>query len=154
MILQLFFSFSLLLSSTTFCDEQKKEDSKQIENAEQINETQIPEKKSHPITITNDIKPEMLAYKHWTGTYKPTEFKLTVNGTEVKAGEKYEVSSDQTLEIHYQYSFMNGKRTGEKTVTYELQKDVQNAAITFSWDNESRIIVDNAQPVKSTHITG
>ena len=102
------------------------------------------------ITITNTIKPEMLTYKHWTGKYNPDSFKVFVNETEVAQGATLKVSSEtKTVNLKFDYSFVNGKRTGTKTVAYKLNDDITEANISFSWDNDNKIIIDNGTVINS-----
>jgi len=102
-----------------------------------------------PITITNAIEPGMLAYKHWTGTYSPDIFAVSINGTDVSQGTTYELPAQSTtVEIGYTYSFANGIKTGGKKIEYQLHKNITQAHITFSWKDDWRIIVDNATAIK------
>jgi hypothetical protein len=106
--------------------------------------------KSNRITITNNIKPDMLTYKHWTGKYNPDSFKVFVNDTEVAQGAALEISSEtKTINLKFDYSFVNGKRAGSKTVSYKLNDDITQANITFSWDSDNKIIIDNGTAVAS-----
>jgi len=105
-----------------------------------------------PITITNAIEPSMLAYKHWTGTYSPDKFIITINGIEVAQGANVTIKSSDPLEISYNYSFMNGMRSGAKKVSYQLNENSTHAQITFSWKDNWKILVDNGTPVKQEEI--
>lgn len=101
------------------------------------------------ITITNGIEPSMLAYKHWTGTYSPETFSITVNGTEVAQGASYTLpAATKTMDIQYSYSFMNGMRTGAKKVSYELHENSTHVTITFSWKDTWKVLVDNGTAIK------
>lgn len=102
-----------------------------------------------PISICNTITPDMLAYKHWTGTYSPEKFTVKVNGIEIAQGASCTIEKpDSNLEISYTYSFMNGMRTGEKTVAYKLHENSTQANITFSWKNDWKVLVDNGVAIK------
>jgi|SRR4030095_2491880 len=106
-----------------------------------------------PITITNAIEPSMLAYKHWTGTYSPDKFVITINGTEVTHGASYTITTiKDPLEISYSYSFMNGMRSGAKKVSYQLNENSTHAQITFSWKDNWKVLVDNGTPIKQEEI--
>jgi hypothetical protein len=108
------------------------------------------DKPSTFITINNNIKPDILTYKHWTGKYNPDSFKVFVNKTEVAQGNSFQLPSEtKTVDLTFDYSFVNGKRTGSKTVSYKLNEDVTQANITFSWDNDNKIIIDNGTAVAS-----
>ena len=107
---------------------------------------------AHPssITISNNIKPDMLTYKHWTGKYNPDSFKVSVNNSEVAQGATLQIPSEtKTVNVTFDYSFVNGKRTGSKTVAYKLNDDATQANITFSWDNDNKIMIDNGTAVAS-----
>ncbi len=102
------------------------------------------------ITISNNIKPDMLTYKHWTGKYNPDSFKVSVNNTEIAQGATLQIPSEtKTVNVTFDYSFVNGKRAGSKTVAYKLNDDATQANITFSWDNDNKIIIDNGTAVAS-----
>jgi hypothetical protein len=107
---------------------------------------------AHPssVTITNNIQPDMLTYKHWTGKYNPDSFKVFVNDTEIAQGAALEIPSEtKTVNLKFDYSFVNGKRTGSHTVSYKLNDDITQANITFSWDNDNKIIIDNGTAIAS-----
>jgi hypothetical protein len=109
--------------------------------------------KPSSIVITNAIEPSMLAYKHWTGTYNPDKFTIAVNGVEVAQGAQHTLpASKDPVEIRFDYSFVNGKRTGAHTIAYELNENITQANITFSWNDEWKVIVDNGKPVKHTEV--
>jgi hypothetical protein len=105
------------------------------------------------IIITNAIQPSMLAYKHWTGTYNPDKFTISVNGAEVAQGAQHTLSATtDPVDIRFDYSFVNGKRTGSHVISYQLDENIAQANITFSWNDEWKIIVDNGKPVKHEEI--
>lgn len=102
------------------------------------------------ITITNNIQPSMLTYKHWTGKYNPDSFKVFVNDAEIAQGSSIKIPSEtKTVNLKFDYSFVNGKRTGNKTVAYKLNENSTQAHITFSWDDENKIILDNGTAIAS-----
>jgi hypothetical protein len=112
-----------------------------------VAENAIPQ--AQPIIITNAIEPHMLEYKHWTGKYSPELFTVSVNGTEVQCGSACDIPADaNTVEIEYNYSFMNGMRTGGKKISYQLHESIAQASITFDWKNDWRIILDNGKALK------
>jgi hypothetical protein len=108
------------------------------------------EKQNTCITINNNIQPSMLTYKHWTGKYNPDSFKVFVNDTEIAQGATLQIPSEtKTVDLKFDYSFVNGKRTGNKTVSYKLNENISQANITFSWDDDNKIIIDNGTIVAS-----
>ena len=93
----------------------------------------------------------MLKYKHWTGTYSPETFTVTVNGTEVAQGTQHTLPAEtKNLDVSFSYSFMNGMRTGTKTVSYQLNENSTQANITFSWKDDKKVLVDNGTFLKIT----
>lgn len=106
---------------------------------------------SMPITITNAIDADMLKYKHWTGTYSPEIFTVQIDGTEVAQGAQHTIPAEtKTIDVMFSYSFMNGMRTGSKTVSYQLNENITQANITFSWKEDRKILVDNGTLLKVT----
>jgi hypothetical protein len=100
------------------------------------------------ITITNAIKPNMLEYKHWTGTYKPEVFTIKVNNAEIAQGEQHILPAEtKNVDVQFTYSFMNGMRKGTKTVSYQLHENITQADITFSWKGDWQVLVDNGKAV-------
>ena len=120
-----------------------------VETEQSTSTEVIVAKAIEPITITNAIEPSMLEYKHWTGTYNPETFTITVNGTEVAQGTQHTLPADtKAVDVAFHYSFMNGMRKGTKTVSYELHENSTQANITFAWKNDWQVLVDNATATK------
>ena len=114
-------------------------------------EETIIAKVAQPIIITNAIDADMLKYKHWTGTYSPEIFTITINGTEVAQGAQHTLPAEtKNLDVSFSYSFMNGMRTGTKTVSYQLNENSTQANITFSWKDDKKVFVDNGTFLKIT----
>lgn len=104
-----------------------------------------------PIIITNAIDDDMLKYKHWTGTYSPDVFTVTINGTEIARGAECSMPAEtKIIDVMFNYSFMNGVRTGAKTASYQLHENITQANITFSWKEDHKILVDNGTLLKVT----
>lgn len=98
-----------------------------------------------PVTLSNNIEPTMLKYKHWTGTYSPDTFNMCVNGILVAPGETCVISNPtEPFSINFDYSFMNGMRTGSKTFSCTINENSTHIALTFSWLEPNKIILDNA----------
>ena len=107
------------------------------------------EQKIAPITLTNAITPDMLRYKHWTGTYSPEQFDLYINGTKISQGESYTLTdAEQSFIISFDYSFMNGMRKGTKKFSYQMKESSTDATLTFSWLEHYKVLIDNATPIK------
>lgn len=116
----------------------------------QTTETPV-EKIAQPIIITNAIDSSMLAYKHWTGTYSPEIFTITINGTEIAQGSQHTLPAEtKTVDISLYYSFMKGMRTGTKIVSYQLNENITQATMTFSWKDDHKVLLDNATFLKVT----
>lgn len=114
-----------------------------------IESSPITSTKKKAITITNAIEPEMLAYKHWTGTYSPETFTISINGTEVAQGAQHTLPAEtKDVDVQFYYSFMNGMRKGTKTVSYELHENITRADITFSWKDNWQVLLDKATAIK------
>ena len=101
------------------------------------------------ISITNSIEDDMLGYKHWTGTYTPKIFILHVNGKKINPGATKSIDLfDNLLVVRFEYDYgYNIKRArGASEVTFTVDKNATECDITISWNNEWRIIIDNATP--------
>ncbi len=142
-----------IITLFTAPDENNTEAITVTEFAEITDTTCATAQEQSSIAITNAIEPSMLAYKHWTGTYSPDKFTLTINGVEVAQGANCTITTTkEPLEISYSYSFMNGMRTGAKTVSYQLNENIAHARITFSWKDNWKVIVDNGTPISQKEI--
>ncbi len=119
--------------------------------AEHVNTENIPPQQ---IVIKNAIEPTMLQYKHWTGTYSPEIFNVTINETLIATGETYAIdSTEKPILVQFDYSFMNGIRKGSKKISYQINKDCTQATLTFSWHDTFKILIDNATPIKEETIS-
>lgn len=97
------------------------------------------------ITITNTITDQMLTYKHWTGKYKPTTFNMIVDGTPIAPGEQLKINpKDKKLHIRYEYSFMNGYKTGAHEVVCLIKSNNIPLSIDFSWNGTHHLDIENA----------
>ncbi len=133
---------------------QQEEPIQHVEISESEAASDVTISEPQPITFTNAIEPAMLKYKHWTGTYSPEEFTLSLNGTPVPCGQTYTLASaDTPLTVQFDYSFMNGIRKGSKKISYAVQKECTQATITFSWLDTWKVLIDNATPIKEEVIS-
>jgi len=108
----------------------------------------IQEQKNKPvnktITVKNNITTDMLAYKHWSGVHEPL-FVLTVNGKKIEQGKQKKISvKDNILEVRYDYSFAKDIRKGAKIISCNIEKDTKDVGISFSWNSEWQVIIENA----------
>ena len=143
-------ALALLIASTEtdiiISDSTKDAEITDIQDEKKIDDQQQPT--IEPIVITNAIEPSMLAYKHWTGTYSPELFTITINGSIIEAGQTYTLADPETpLVVQCDYSFMNGIRKGTKKISYHMNKDCTNVQLTFSWLDDRKVIIENATAV-------
>jgi len=114
-------------------------------------ENTVLEKIPQPIILTNKIVPDMLQYKHWTGTYSPKDFDLYINDTKVSFGETYTLKDPtQPFTVHFDYCFsvMRTIRKGTKKFFYQMKEQCSTATLTFSWLDQWKVLIDNATPLK------
>jgi hypothetical protein len=97
------------------------------------------------ILVKNNIEPNMLQYTHWSGTYEPTTFIITVNGKEVKPNREQKITIiDNQFVVRVDYSFLNGKRKGAKIIRFTTNTDHPLLNLSFSWADQYQIVIDNA----------
>lgn len=154
-----FFVFSLIILTNTTTitptTKTKKLDTARIESTQPHFTPQLPQATpaKRMVSITNNIKPEMLTYKHWIAGNLEPELKILVDGKELEVGKTATVAIENgTLPVQFSYSFMSGYRKGHNEVTFEVPEKQDKLAMTFSWKNDYRIILDNAKPLKKTPI--
>lgn len=105
------------------------------------------------VSITNNIKPEMLIKKHWSGDKVPEPFAIVVSGKPLEPGKTTTAALEgDKLKLQFNYSFMMGYRKGTNEVTFEVPEQQDKLAMTFDWENDYRIILDNAKPLKKESI--
>ncbi len=156
----------LTISSTTIAKRPHKKKEETTETSQEKNQqsattethnqqpskqqTTSPQKQT--VTVKNNIKPDMLAYKHWTGKYKPDIFTVSINGQTIEQDKEYKVeANNKTLEVRYDYSFANGFRKGAKIVTFQIEKD-SSLNLTFSWNDEYHVIMDHTTPLETKNV--
>lgn len=107
------------------------------------------------VTVTNNIKPEMTIYKHWiAGNLEPKPFKIIIDGKELEPGKTAAIAiENSTLPVQFSYSFMDGYKKGTNEVTFEVPEKQDKLAMTFSWDNQYRVILDHAKALKKEEVT-
>lgn len=106
------------------------------------------------ITIKNGITPQMLKYKHWTGTYTPTFFEILIDGKVVPEGDEVSVSiEDNILVVAYRYSFMNGYKTGARKVVFKVNEMSSTVNLAFSWKTKWHVLTEQAEPQLVEDIT-
>lgn len=100
------------------------------------------------ISVKNNITDKMLSYKKGFISYIP-EFKVVVNDIPLAQGEQQTIEiPDKVLKVTYSYDFVNGYKTGTRTVLFSIPDDMNEVGITFDWKNDWRVIVDGAKPLE------
>lgn len=100
------------------------------------------------ISVKNNITDKMITYKKGFINYIPA-FKIVVNGISLAQGEQQLIDApDKLLKVTYSYDFVNGYKTGTRTVVFSFPENLTEAAITFDWKNDWRVIIDGAQPLE------
>ncbi len=116
-------------------------------------QTTSPQTQTVTVTVKNNIKPDMLAYKHWTGKYEPEIFTISINDQTIEQDKEYKVeANNKTLEVRYDYSFANGFRKGAKVVKFQIEKNSNDLNLTFSWDDEWHVIMDHTTPLEAKKV--
>lgn len=158
LILNIYFLIPFLLpistvsaAVTTLPAEQKKMAGNQASSENQPDT--ISQKCATPQTkavrVTNNIEQSMLTYKHWTGKYEPSTFVMKIDGQTIEQDKEYDIIvTDNILKVRYDYSFINGMRKGAKIIKFQLEKNAVDLLITFSWNDEWRVIINQATPVE------
>jgi len=101
------------------------------------------------ILINNNIQPYMLRYKHWSGTYEPTTFVITINGQKIRPHTQYKITIiNNQLDVRFDYAFLNGKKKGAKIVRFTLNTNRSALNLSFSWHDKWQVIIENATPYK------
>jgi hypothetical protein len=112
------------------------------------------QKKTYQATyiIKNNITPDMLAYTHWSGSYKPSIFAISAQGTYIKPGQTHSIVLDQgkPITIRYDYSFMNGYKTGSREISFMPPAKTNTLSLTFSWHESAHLILQDAKIVGET----
>ncbi len=154
-----FFIFSLIIFASATIVNPTTKTNKLInaltQNAQPACAPQLPQAApaKRTVSITNNIKPDMLVYKHWIAGKLEPELKILIEGKELEPGKTATVAIEKgMLPVQFSYSFMNGYRKGHNEVTFEVPEKQDKLAMTFSWKNDYRIILDNAKPLKKEPI--
>jgi hypothetical protein len=119
-------------------------------NSASVTKETTPAAAERVITIKNNISKAMITY-HKIISITPN-FTLTVNDQTIKQNEQITVPViDGKVNVAYAYDF-KGHRKGKKSVTFEVPQDKDTFDITFSWKNEPRISMENAQALEVKEI--
>lgn len=119
--------------------------------------------------LVNTIDKDMITYKrHWSGPHAPTDFHVKINGTKLpnalieNSTKNLEcpttevIISEQDLEVELYYKFtVMGVTHHEDTKRYhcKVPPSTQKLAIKFSWDADSRILIDAIEGQTRSELT-
>lgn len=122
---------------------------------EENTKKKIPSVKTRVVTIKNAISPEMTKYRFWGTYYSPSQFYLSINNKIIQYNESISCSVDASnrIDITYHYEFKNGMVSGSKCVEFEVPENSPTVAITFSWNNNHRLISSAGRAINSKHGT-
>lgn len=107
------------------------------------------------ITFTSKLTDEKKGYNLIVATYRPSKFKLTINGHKIKDGQTIHVSVENNkFLIRYDYEFkaMLKSFVGYREVEFELDPIRDHYSIDFSWKHEHRFIIHHANFIRITQI--
>lgn len=94
------------------------------------------------ITVKNGVTKKMRTYKHWGTSHTPT-FTLRANGVEIPAKGQAQVELvNNELQADYHADFY-GMRSSADKASFMINPDASEITMTFGWDKEPRIRVDN-----------
>jgi len=104
------------------------------------------------ISITNGITKEMLTYKHWTGSYAPTTFVITIGENQISYNEttQIEIGTEKNIVIRYDYSFVNGYKTGSREIEFIISPEKSDYVLRFAWQEPAHLVLENASIKKAT----
>lgn len=111
---------------------------------------------SQMITITNAITDAMITYtNHWAKPF-PSTFKLLANAQEIRPSTNKRIPVENgKLEVQYECEF---KKFGilyhreHRSLMFKVPPQEKNLEIKFSWYDNNRIVIANAQPVSSYNL--
>jgi len=116
-------------------------------------ETALPKKQiERSVCVKNGITKKMISYTKCFVSYTP-DFHIRINEQELKPGsqETFAIKGD-TIAISYDYNFLNGYKKGKKVVEFALPEDTTTFEVTFSWNDDWRVILPSAKPISSNQI--
>ncbi|HEV2601418.1 MAG TPA: hypothetical protein VGT41_03905 [Candidatus Babeliales bacterium] len=114
-----------------------------VSTTAQVQSTTNADAKKRSVTVVADMPKASLGYKHFFGTYYPTEFYLTVNGK--KSGPEETVTIDcenNCVDITYYAQFQNGRETSRQYV-YAIDPKKEQVTATFGWKVDNRVMLDD-----------
>lgn len=119
-----------------------------------LSANKIAKPASRKVSINNEITHNMLGYKYWGIKYHPSKFVLSVNGQEIEneSTKIITLNPDQTIKVHYEYEFLNGRRKGWRETIYKVAENIDKINISFDWHNKSsHLLIDNVTLISSSN---
>lgn len=153
--------FLLLLFFVLYYYEKKQSYSLKTTLPLQTTETAVPQhdkkqednkNQGEKIIIKNGITKEMLTYKHWTGSHTPSTFVVTIANHQLgeHATVETETTTQKTIVIRYDYSFMHGYKTGSREIEFGVLENKKQYLLTFSWHQPGHLVLEDAAIVRAT----
>ncbi len=103
---------------------------------------------SRTIKVNNKITQKMIAYSKGFMQYTP-DFTLTINNVPIKQGNQQQiVIENNCITVGYTYNFVNGYKKGSKEIEFMVPVTEDELDITFSWQDDWRVVISGAQPHK------
>ena len=110
----------------------------------------------HHMTFNSKITDEKKGYNLYVTTFKPTKFKLTINGHKLRDGQSIHIPIENNrFLIRYDYEFKAMFKTfaGYREVEFEIEDPSRDhLSIDFSWKHEHRFIIKHAKFIRITQI--
>lgn len=110
----------------------------------------------HHMTFNSKLTDEKKGYNLYIKIFKPTKFKLTINGQKLKDGQSIHIPIENNrFLIRYDYEFkaMFQSFTGYREVEFEIDDLTRDhISIDFSWKHEHRFIIKHAKFIRITQI--
>jgi hypothetical protein len=112
-------------------------------------------KSRHTVTFLSKLTDDKKGYNLVLTTFKPTKFKLTINGTKLRDGQSLNIDVENNkFLIRYDYEFKAMFQTfaGYREVEFEIDPERNHYEIDFSWKHEHRFIIKHAKFIRITKI--
>ena len=101
---------------------------------------------SRTIKVTNNITKKMLVYTKGFMQYTP-DFTLSINNMPIEPGKQQQIIIENNcLIVGYTYNFANGYKKGSKKIEFMVPVTKDELEVTFSWQDDSRVLISGAQP--------
>lgn len=114
--------------------------------------SQTPQAQSRTISVTNNITRKMLRYKYGFINVRPSKFNISIDDVIIEPGETKQINiTNNKLVVAYYYDF-SGHREGKCAITLDIKPEAQDVNISFSWDDDYRVLADSGQAVNKQEI--